>query len=165
MDEVVWMLDLCFTSQQWRCKIFFKWKINSYLIATLQKQELYGKPTGQLKTCNKKWEILESQILGHPFLQGSGGVGSISVGREGRRCVLHMTAVQVFFMNREVSRQYHVGNIPPLVHPSAPSTWVSGRDLKFRQWEAELSLVTRDISFTMWKADRERQMALNAGFT
>lgn len=30
---------------------------------------------------------------------------------------------------------------------------------------AELSLVTRDIPFTMWKAGRERQMALNAGFT
>lgn len=30
---------------------------------------------------------------------------------------------------------------------------------------AELPLVTREISFTMWKAGRERQMALNAVFT
>lgn len=163
MDEMAWVLALCFTSQQWRCKTLL---CEKEILISLQKLELYGKPTGQLKTRNKKWGILESQILGHPFSQGSGGVGSISVGREGRKCVLRMTAVRVFFfMNREVSRQYHVGNIPPLVHPSAPSTWVSGRDLKFRQREAELSLVTRDISFTMWKADRERQMALNAGFT
>lgn len=139
---------------------FCVWKRNSFLTAAVQSWSFKKNPLD-----SKKLEILEPQILGHPFLQGSGGVGSISVEREGRRCMLQMTAAQVIFMSREVSKQNHVGNIPSIVHPSAPSTWVSGRDLKFSRCMAELSLVTRDISFTMWKADRERQMALNAGFT
>lgn len=65
----------------------------------------------------KKKEILEPQILGHPFLQGFECVGSISVGKEERRYMLHMTGMKVIFMNREFYTKNHVGNIP-IVHPS-----------------------------------------------
>lgn len=62
---------------------------------------------------------------------------------------------------------YEQGGFQTVSHWEYPTTVLLPHEIVGRevQREAELSLVTRDTSFTMWKADRERQMALNAGFT